>query len=190
MVSVWGPLIFAYGLLRTEIRKLRFVNTAQAVFTIAAAVALVDQWEAGRQLNFVNPTDTNHKYVYVQTDSRLKILVDHLSKAAEKNPELYAQHIHLAGNEAWPLSWWMLRFGQTLRPFQQGVVTDAIMVVIEQKDRAAAKLLYSPQEFEFFEFPIREGREDSLFIVKRELTAGLKLERAKSLFPPVIEGER
>ncbi|MBX3017939.1 MAG: TIGR03663 family protein [Bdellovibrionaceae bacterium] len=192
-LAVWGPMVFAYGLIKTETRWIRFSNPFRVVFGIAALIALPYQWEETRKLNFVNPTDPDHDYVYVQTDQRLKVLVDQLTGAAEKNPALYHEKIMLAGGEPWPLAWWLGRFRtQNFTSLEKSEFGPALLIVADEKDEALARAKYPESDYEIMKFPIREGREASLYFVSRALIAGLQPPSSvpTTTTVPVQEGER
>lgn len=200
-LSVWGPLVFAYGLIKTETRWIRFADPFRVILGVAALISLPYQWEQTRVLNFVNPADPHHDYVYVQTDQRLKTLVDQLQAAAEKNPALYHERIMMAGTEPWPLAWWLGRFrGQNFTPLTKSDFPAALFVVADEKDEALARAKYPDADYEVMKFPIREGREPSLYFVNKKMLAGFQIPPATLPGPledvpspepiPVKEGER
>jgi uncharacterized protein (TIGR03663 family) len=197
-LAVWGPMVLIYGLLKSETQMVRFGNPAQAWLGIGAFICLGFQWEQNRQLNFVNPTHPNHEYVYVQTDQRLKTLVDQLYTAAAKNPTLYNEPVLLAGAEPWPLAWWLGRFRkQNLTTFKKLEIAPALFVMVDPPDFTAAMKAYPAELYEIMKFPIREGREASMFFVRKDLVANLQKPTSENLpsedtdsQTPVIEGER
>lgn len=192
-LAVWGPMVFAYGLVKTETRWIRFTNPFRVVLGIAALIALPYQWEETRVLNFVNPTDRDHDYVYVQTDQRLKTIVDQLEAAARENPALYHEPVLLAGTEPWPLAWWLGRFrAQSFTALAKTEFPPALLVVADEKDEALAREKYPESDYEIMKFPIREGREPSLYFVSRARLAGFQppASAAPAPAPAVREGER
>lgn len=178
-LAVWGPLVFAYGLVKTETRWLRFRSPVSLAFGLAALIALPSQWQQTKQLNFVTPADPDHDYVYVQTDVRLKQLVDQMSAAAEQSPSLWSEPVFLAGTEPWPLTWWLGRFRhQIYTPLMKSDFPPAGLIVVDEKDEALAREKYALTGYHVLKFPIREGREASVFFVSRHLVPDLVVENA------------
>lgn len=170
ILAVFTPMIFAYGLLKKEVRFLGLGNPTQHLFTLLALVALFFQWPEMQELNFKNPANKDHRYVYVQSDTRLKNIVDQLISRAEVRPELYAAKIQLAGTEPWPLSWWLSPFANhVLMPIKEGLVEDAVLVLVDVGDRETAQAKIPSEKYDVLEFPIREGRENSLYYIRRDI---------------------
>lgn len=168
IIAVFGPLIFAMGCVRGDMRAIGFANPVQVLCGVLAVLFLFFQINDFKQLNFVNPTDHDHEYVYVQTDTRLKKLVDSLIEAAEAQPALYKQKIQFGGTEPWPMVWWLGRFSnQEQRPVSKGVDKEPLLLIVDQQDEQTAFNALNVEDYQIFRFPIREGRAPSIFLLRK-----------------------
>lgn len=173
LLAVYGPLIFVFGLVRTELHWVALANPVQVGLTLAAVVALIFQWPQNEDLNFRNPAQKGHPYVYVQTDKRLQEMINSLQAAAEKDPSLYSRPFQQGGTEAWPLAWALSRFRhQVQQPIREGLVPNAFLVIYDAKDEGVVTDKFPVDLYEVTRFPIRDSREDSKFMVLKTAHQG------------------
>lgn len=125
-------------------------------------------WQEYRHINFENPTQAKHGYIYVQTDSRTGQIFKHVLQRAKTEPGFLRTRFQVAGSESWPMAWAFTPFKE-LSFFQ---VKDANLenvdfLVADAKEAALVESKIDRSAFWVAQFPIRDSREDSRWYMRK-----------------------
>ncbi|PWU14807.1 MAG: hypothetical protein C5B49_12635 [Bdellovibrio sp.] len=165
------------------------VRGALAVGTCALLVFVLP---AGWRLNFVDPTPMGHEYVYVQTDRRFGDLMNSLFQQAGRDPRLWKAKVQIAGDEDWPMAWWLSPFtGKVHRRLQpraqrqlasetgpprlipsdseRSVIADVDVLVANASEAKDVESEIQVNDYWTAEFPIRDSRVPSKYYVRKSL---------------------
>jgi uncharacterized protein (TIGR03663 family) len=131
---IWPFLIVAASILGKAASHGRLPNriamTAVGVLVITISFKTAD-------LNFEKYTDEKQPYVYVQTYTPIMEVADILFKAAEKNPPLFHERMHVITYSNWPIPWILGDFTHVgyLGPAAVPADPDGAFIIIDLKDR-------------------------------------------------------
>lgn len=166
ILAILGPiLIFCMVAWRQILDSFVLRSFVKVIIVIAALVG----WQATENLNFKAPT-TPHDYVYVQTDTRLKVLMDYLHSKAKSDPGLYNLKVQVAGTEAWPMAWWLMPFAETrYMGMPQGLLNPIDFLIIDESEMESVEKTGFGPGFHKMIFPIREGRLNSVYYLSQKL---------------------
>jgi uncharacterized protein (TIGR03663 family) len=116
ILNMLWPLAFVFGFLITG--RARFLETllpkrfyiARLLAAIALVFTIARSASSMYQLNFhdfVNPTEP---YVYVQTTSQFKVVMDVMTNMLKKRPEGIGVNVAVLNKDPWPMPWVLARY--------------------------------------------------------------------------------
>jgi len=105
LISLTWPWLLLFGIAIDRISQLLHRTAASAIAKGAAALLLLHSSAHTLLLNFRNPTDEDHLYVYVQTLPEVRLLLDPLASLTRQNPVHRQLRGALVLPELHPWSW-------------------------------------------------------------------------------------
>jgi uncharacterized protein (TIGR03663 family) len=169
LISIQWPLLIGAGFVLQEIRNL----TTQKLVLLTFAVAAVLQMPILNRLNYQNPIEMKHPYVYVQASYETKSLDQLLASQIRLHPDLKFRPIVIGTEDTWPFPWMFGRYDglEFVSPKLNSRVDvrNNALVLIYDFEKAAEVDPLLLTEYWKFEFFVRDARKRAIaYLLKSE----------------------
>jgi uncharacterized protein (TIGR03663 family) len=177
LISVLWPfaIVAGFGLEELSERWGKKKWPAATVMTMLGLLAL-PQEKIAYDIQFRDPIEMDHPYVYVNSTYEFKDFVDQFLGLAKEDPLLRERPVQIATGESWPLPILLSSFAVlNYQKVQTEVATNAALYFIDDSDETfmdqALASLGRRSAYKKFTLSVRQGRADVIVYLDKELWA-------------------
>lgn len=171
LISIFWPfaVLAGFGMARLQNMKRSWQYASYAVLLVLAVL----QSKIFYQLQFKNPIDMEHPYVYVNSTYQMKDFIIGVQELLAAEPLLRERPIQIATEESWPLPIVLARsYGLSYQKLGVEVVPNAIIYFVDEKEEVVIDQGLKAQnkfsEYSKFYLSVRQGRASILVYLHKE----------------------
>jgi hypothetical protein len=171
IISLLWPFAVLAGFGIDELQT-RVPKMYKHLIVTGVAIVLVFEFVQMDKIEFRDPIDMDHPYVYVNSTYQMKEFISKIQGMLRADPLLRERVMQIGAEESWPFPIVFAGvYNLNYQKYSIEVVKDAILYIVDDKDKVDFELKLAPNKnlYQNFLLETRQGRAKTLVYVRRDL---------------------